>query len=55
MRQTTNAQSANVLPIEKRSAEVADILREHIGQYQQTCGSTVQSSDWINTFFYIPR
>ena len=36
MRQTTNTQSINVHPIEKRSAEVADILREHIGQYQQT-------------------
>ena len=36
MRQTTNAQQANVLSIENRSAEVADILREHIAEYQET-------------------
>jgi len=36
MRQTTNAQQANVLPIENRSTEVADILREHIAEYQET-------------------
>jgi len=36
MRQTTNAQQANVLPIENRPAEVADILREHIAEYQET-------------------
>jgi hypothetical protein len=36
MRQTTNAQSTNVLSIENRCAEVADILREHIAQYQET-------------------
>jgi len=35
MRQTANAQRANVFPIEKRSVEMADILREHIGEYQQ--------------------
>jgi hypothetical protein len=36
MRQTTNAQNTTVLPIENRSAEVADILREHIAEYQKT-------------------
>jgi hypothetical protein len=36
MRQTTNAQSTTVLPVENRSAEVADILREHIAEYQKS-------------------
>jgi len=36
MRQTTNALCNHVLPLENRSAEVADILREHIAEYQET-------------------
>jgi hypothetical protein len=35
MRQTTNAQSTHVLAVEKRSAEVADILREYIAEYRE--------------------
>ena len=36
MRQTTNSQNANVIPIEKDSAEVATILQEHIAEYHKT-------------------
>jgi hypothetical protein len=36
MIQTINTQRTDVLPIEKRSAEVADIIREHIAEYHKT-------------------
>lgn len=35
MSQKTNVKSGKVVPIEKRPIEVADILREHIGDYQR--------------------
>lgn len=36
MTQTANVKSGKVVCIEKRSIEVADILREHIVAYQET-------------------
>ena len=36
MKQTANERQSNVFQIEKRSVEVDDILREHIGEYQQS-------------------